>query len=249
MTAKILTIDIENFPHLGYVWDLWNQNIGISQIEQVGRVVCFAAKWLGNDEVEYYSDFHDGHEKMVRQAYRLLDEADIVVSYNGKRFDIPKLKTEMVMLDRKLKPSHFQQVDLYQVVKQEFKFASNKLDFISGQLDIGHKVGHSGFQLWIDCMNNDIDAWAKMREYNKHDVVLTEELYLDILPWISNHPNINVFTEDEEVEGCTRCGGTNFQKRGFYNSTFGKYQQYRCNDCGGWFKHKLSEKLTEFRSV
>jgi len=247
VTAKILTIDIENFPHLGYVWDLWNQNLGINQIKQVGRVVCFAAKWLGNDEIEYYSDFHDGHEVMVRQAYRLLDQADIVVGYNSKGFDIPKLKTEMLMLDRKLKPSSFQQVDLYQVAKKEFKFASNKLDYIAQQLEIGQKVGHAGFQLWIDCMNGDIDAWAKMREYNKHDVVLTEELYLDILPWISNHPNVNVFSDDE-VEGCTRCGSMNYQRRGYYTTTFAKYQQCWCKDCGGWFSFKTAEKFTEFRS-
>lgn len=247
MSAKILTIDIENFPHLSYVWDLWNQNIGINQIKQVGRVVCFAAKWLGSEEVEYYSDFHDGHEVMVRQAYRLLDEADIVVSYNGKGFDIPKLKTEMIMLDRKMKPSPFQQVDLYLVAKREFKFASNKLDYISQQLELGQKLGHSGFQLWIDCMNGDIDAWAKMREYNKQDVLLTEDLYLDFLPWISNHPNVNVFSDDE-VEGCTRCGSMNFQRRGFYTTTFAKYQQCWCKDCGGWFSFKAAEKLTEFRS-
>ncbi len=249
MSAKILTIDIENFPHLSYVWDLWNQNIGINQIEQVGRVVCFAAKWHGNPEVEYYSDFHDGHEAMVRQAYRLLDEADIVVSFNGKAFDIKKLKTEMVMLDHTMKPSNFQQVDLYQVAKTEFKFASNKLEYLLGQMSLGGKMKHSGFQLWIDCMNNDIDAWSDMREYNKMDVVKTEQLYDKWLPWISNHPNINVFAEDDDVEGCTRCGSSNFQKRGFHTNTFAKYQQYRCNDCGGWFKHKLSERLTEFRSV
>lgn len=245
---KLLTLDLESFPHLGYVWDLWNQNIAINQIHEVGRVVCFAAKWYGNDEVEYYSDFHDGHEEMVRQAYRLLDEADVVVSFNGKSFDIPKLKQEMMMLDPKMKPSQFQQIDLYRVAKSEFKFASNKLDFILGQLGLGGKVKHSGFQLWIDCMNNDIDAWSKMREYNKGDVVKTEELYDYWLPWISNHPNINVLSDDE-VEGCTRCGSMDFQKRGTYNTTYASYQQFWCKQCGGWFKHKLSEKITEFRSV
>jgi transposase-like protein len=77
--------------------------------------------------------------------------------------------------------------------------------------------------------------------------VLTEQLYTTILPWIKNHPNINVF--EDGVEGCTRCGSMNFQHRGTYENTFASYQRYSCNDCGGWFKHKMSEKLTEFRSV
>lgn len=218
------------------------------QIKELKKVCCFAAKWLGSNEVEYYSDFHDGHEVMVKQAYRLLNEADMVITYNGKTFDIPLLETEMIVLDNKMVPSPYQHIDLYQIIKRRFKFASNKLDDVSQSLKIGQKLSHSGFQLWIDCMNGDIEAWSKMREYNKQDVVLTEELYTVILPWIKTHPNVNVFDEDS-VEGCTRCGSMNFQERGTYENTFAVYKRFWCKQCGGWFKHKLSEKLTEFRSV
>lgn len=245
---NVLTIDLETVPHLGYFWDRWKQDINMIQIKELKKVCCFAAKWLGKPEVMYYSDFHDGHDEMVRQAYRLLDEADMLVTYNGKAFDVPHLETEMIMQDTKMVPSPYQHVDLYQVVKRRFKFASNKLNDVSTSLNIGQKVQHSGFQLWIDCMNGDIEAWSKMREYNKQDVVLTEELYTTILPWIRTHPNVNLF-DDEEIEGCTRCGSMNFQQRGTYENTFASYQRFSCNDCGGWFKHKLSEKLTEFRSV
>lgn len=245
---KLLTIDIETMPHLGYFWDRWKQDIGMVQIKDLKRVSCFAAKWLGEDEVFYYSEFHDGKEEMVRQAHRLLDEADVIVTYNGKTFDVPHLETEMVLLDPKLVPSPFQHIDLYQIIKRRFKFPSNKLDDVAKALGLGQKVSHSGFQLWIDCLGGNIEAWSKMREYNKQDVVLTEDVYQTILPWIKSHPNINVFA-DEAVEGCTRCGSMDFQKRGKYENTFAVYTRYQCNQCSGWFKYKLSEKLTEFRSV
>lgn len=244
---KVLTIDIETMPHLGWMWDLWNQNIAIKQVKELGRVTCFAAKWLEDDQVIYHSDFHDGHSNMIKQAHNVLSEADIIVTYNGKAFDVRHLNREFLLAGLG-PPAPYQHIDLYQVVKRQFKFASNKLDFVSQQVEIGSKVKHAGFDLWIDCMNGDIDAWAKMREYNIGDVVLTEELYQILLPWINNHPNINVFS-DEEVEGCTRCGSMDFQKRGTYENTFAVYTRYQCNQCSGWFKHKLSEKLTEHRSV
>lgn len=244
---KLVTLDIETMPHLGYMWDLWNQNIAPKQVKEFGRVASFAAKIHDDFEVRFYSDFHNGHTNMVKKAHELLSYADVLVTYNGKAFDIKHLNREFLLLGLG-PPSPYQHIDLYQVVKKQFKFASNKLDQITGQLKIGNKVKHAGFELWIDCMNGDIDAWDKMREYNMQDVVLTEQLYDELLPWITNHPNIAVFSEDE-VEGCTRCGSMNFQRRGEYTNTFAVYQRYQCNECHGWFKHKLSEKLTEFRSV
>lgn len=247
MTAKVLTIDIETMPHLAHVWDIWNQNIALKQVKELGRVTCFAAKLLNDDVVRYSSDFHNGHAAMVKDAWDLLTYADVVVTYNGKSFDIRHLNREFLLAGLG-PPAPYQHIDLYQVAKQKFKFASNKLDFISQQLDIGSKVKHAGFELWIDCMNGNIDAWDKMREYNMQDVVLTEELYTILLPWISNHPNMSLFSDDE-VEGCTRCGSMDYQQRGTYENSFATYQRFWCKDCKGWFKHKLSDRITEHRSV
>jgi DNA polymerase elongation subunit (family B) len=246
---KLLTVDIETMPHLGYFWDRWKQDINMIQIKEFKRACCFSAKWLDSDEVMYFSEFHHGHETMVREAHRLFDEADVLITYNGKTFDVPHLETEMILLDNKLVPSPYQHLDLYQIVKRRFKFPSNKLDDVAKALDIGQKVSHAGFQLWIDCMNGSIEAWSKMREYNKHDVVLTEELYLILRPWIKTHPNMSILDDEEVVEGCTRCGSINYQRRGTYGTSFGTKQQFWCKDCGGWFTHKLSDRITEFRSV
>jgi hypothetical protein len=244
---KILTLDIETRPHLAYIWDLWNQNIGLKQVKEFGRPICFAAKWLGEKDILYYSDFHDGHDTVIKEARDLFDEADVLVTYNGKTFDVPRLQGEMLAA-RLTPPSPVQHIDLYQIVKRKFKFASNKLDYYATRLDIGSKTPHSGFDLWIKCMEGDIDAWATMREYNQHDVVLTEELYTIVRPWIDSHPNLNAYS-DEEIEGCTRCGSSNFHKRGLYVNNIGQYQRYQCQDCGGWMKNKMSDRLTDLRSV
>lgn len=79
---KILTLDIETSPHLGFHFGLFNQNFSLQQIEEWTRMICFAAKWHHSDEVMFYSDFHNGHKNSVKAAYDLVDEADVLVTYN-----------------------------------------------------------------------------------------------------------------------------------------------------------------------
>lgn len=97
MGIKILTIDIETRPNLAYVWGLWDQNVGLNQIEETGSVISWAAKWHGEKKVYFASDYHDGHSEMVRRAWELLDEADAVVGYNSKAFDMKHLNREFVL--------------------------------------------------------------------------------------------------------------------------------------------------------
>src|SRR6476646_1187062 len=72
---KILMLDIETTPDKSYHWGRWGVNIGINQTIEEGGLVCFAAKWYGQDEIEFYSQWEDGDQKMVLEAWRLLDEA------------------------------------------------------------------------------------------------------------------------------------------------------------------------------
>ena len=87
---RILAIDIETSPNLAYVWGLWDQNVSLNQLVESGEILCWAAKWLGEDEVFFYSKQTTGRKsKMIRAAWALLDEADVVLHFNVKRFDIP----------------------------------------------------------------------------------------------------------------------------------------------------------------
>jgi uncharacterized protein YprB with RNaseH-like and TPR domain len=186
--VRVLFFDIENAPNDVYTWGLWKQNVSIAQIVQPGRVFGFGAKWLGEKEVYFSSDFHEeSHAHMVQAAWDMLNEADIVVSYNGIGFDIPHIQREFLLAGM-APPKPFKQIDLLRVVRKQFRFASNKLDFISQQLGIGHKTHHEGFALWVKCMEGDDKAWAKMARYCKQDVKLTEKLYHYLLPWVSNVP-------------------------------------------------------------
>jgi predicted RNA-binding Zn-ribbon protein involved in translation (DUF1610 family)/DNA polymerase elongation subunit (family B) len=241
---KILTLDIETSPNLADVWGLFNQNVSLNQLRESTRVMCFAAKWHGKPKVMFHSEFHDGFDVMVDRAYDLLDEADVVVGYNSKGFDIKHLTREFILAD-KTPPSSFQQIDLLQVVRSKFRFTSNKLDHVASQLGLGSKASHAGHTLWVKCMAGDKAAWNSMRKYNKQDVVLTEQLYDRVRPWMTNHPSHSLY--DGAADTCPNCGGEELIRRGFKYTNLGKYQQYRCSGCGAWSRSGRSEQLTDLR--
>lgn len=247
---KILTIDIESSPNLAHVWQLWNiNNVSLSQLQESGEIMAFAAKWYGKKGVEFCSTYHSGGKTaMLARAHELLSEADLVVTYNGKRFDIPYLNAEFARLGW-TPPEPYAQVDLFQVVKSSFRFPSNKLDYVCQELGIGSKTSHTGHQLWVDCLAGDPKAWALMKRYNIQDVRITEALYEKCLPWIRVHPSRPAY---DGVGACPNCGGENLVKRGLAHTPASTYQQFRCSDCGKWLraaKREANTKTTAYRSV
>ena len=157
---KILFLDIETTPNLAYVWGLWQQNISIGQIVNSTEMLCFGARWYGQKKVIFKSVHHDGKEEMLKEVHRLMDEADVVVGWNSKAFDTKHLKRELLEAGM-LPPSPYKDMDLMLAVKSQFKFPSNKLDYVAQKLEVGAKVKHSGFDLWLKCMAGDDKAWRR----------------------------------------------------------------------------------------
>lgn len=230
---KILTIDIETMPIEAYVWGLWGVNVSIGQIKEPGRVFAFAAKWVGNREVAFHSDHHDGHTAMLQAAWDLLNEADIVVSYNGIGFDIKHLQWEFLQAGMG-PPRPYKQIDLLRVVRKQFRIPSNKLDYVAQRLGIGAKTSHAGFSLWVDCMAGDEKAWRKMATYNKQDVRLTEKLYHYLLPWLTAVPHIGQMEGKEN--SCPYCGGTKLVRDGVAHAFVTSYRLYQCSNCTAWVR-------------
>lgn len=247
---RILAIDIETAPNLAHVWQLWGeQHIGLNQLMESGEVLCFAAKWVGEEgDVLFFSTFHHGKGRMVEAAHRLLDEADVVIHWNGKRFDVPWLNSE-ILLAGLAPPAPFKQLDLLDTVRSRFRFPSNKLDYVSNALGLAGKVKHEGHDLWVKCMAGDADAWGRMQAYNEQDTLLLEDLYYRLLPWITGHPSRHLY--DGDPLACPTCGGdSGFQRRGYYRTAAGKFPKIQCLDCHGYFRGTKREgKATTVRPV
>lgn len=243
---KILFLDIETSPNLAYVWGLFKQNIAINQLEESTEMLCFGARWYGEKKVTFKSVHHDGKEAMLKEVHRLLDEADVLVGWNSKAFDSKHLKRELLEAGM-TPPSPYKEMDLMLAVKSQFKFPSNKLDYVAQTLGVGAKVQHSGFDLWKKCMAGDNKAWAEMKKYQIQDVNLLIDLYEKLKPWIPGHPN-RALHEGLET-GCVVCASQNLQRRGNAISASGTYQRYQCQDCGKWQRGPISISRTTTRNL
>jgi uncharacterized protein YprB with RNaseH-like and TPR domain len=122
---KILLLDIETAPNLGYIWKMFKENIPLDRLIESGYILCWSAKWLGEKEVFFESLQGKSSKAMLRPLYKMLNEADAVIHYYGKKFDIPTINNEIVDAGW-APPSPYKQIDLYDTVAQQFKFPSNK---------------------------------------------------------------------------------------------------------------------------
>lgn len=235
-SPKILLLDIETAPILAHVWGLWDNNVALNQIAKDWHVLSWSAKWLGQKEV-FYEDQRkarniENDKVLLKGIWKLLDEADIVITQNGKSFDHKKLNARFI-LNGFQPPSSYRYIDTLILAKKHFAFTSNKLEYMSNKLCPNYqKLKHKefqGFELWSECLKGNIRAWREMENYNKYDVLALEELYNKLIPW-DNSLNFNVYSEGEENR-CT-CGAKHFQRNGFYYTNTGKFQRYLCVKCG-----------------
>jgi uncharacterized protein YprB with RNaseH-like and TPR domain len=179
---KILLLDIETTPMQVYAWGLWDQNISIDQIIKTTEMMCFGARWLGEKKVIFKSVHHDGKQAMLEELHRLMNEADLLVGWNSAAFDHKHINREFLEAGM-APPSPVKDLDLMSITKANFLFPSNKLDYVAQKLGVGAKVKHSGFSLWIKCMEGDDKAWAEMKKYQIQDVNLLVDLYDILSPW------------------------------------------------------------------
>ena len=237
--SKVLVIDIETSPVLGYVWSLWKQNIGLNQIKEDWHLLSFAAKWLGDseDKIIYMDQRNEPNieddTNLLYKLWELLDSADFLITQNGKSFDIKKIRARMVM--KGFKPfSPIKHIDTLEIAKKTFGFTSNKLEYMTDKLcETYTKSKHKkfvGFELWSECLKGNLEAWQEMEEYNKLDILSLEELYYILAPWSDRLPNPNLYTEDN-VTRCN-CGSENIIEDGYATTEISKFKRYRCKDCG-----------------
>lgn len=242
---KILALDIETRPNMAMVWDLWQRNVPPSAVTQATAMLCWAAKWITDPEIHFRSTFHHGRDEMIQVMHSLLDEADAVVHYNGQKFDIPYINMEFVRLGLG-PPSPYQQIDLLKVVRKSFNFPSNKLALVSKELGLEGKIENEGFPLWVKCMNDDPDAWERMKGYNIRDTELLEDLYFKLRPWATSLPSYGSL---RGADICPACGSSRLESRGYQYTKTARYHRYQCKDCGKWSRSTKRNSGTGITSV
>ena len=244
--TKILILDIETSPLKAYIWSRWRQNVYLDQTISEWFMLCYAAKWLNSpnvisDKISTEEVLKEDDKRIVKSLWTLLDQADIVIAHNGKYFDIPKINSRFI-LHNLVPPSPYKVIDTKEVASKQFGFSSNKLDALATYFGIENK-DKTDFELWKNCLEGKQEAIDYMSKYCNKDVIILEQVYLKLRPYIKNHPNINIY-EDSGVLQCPNCGSKEVHST---NSLVvlrnQKYRAARCESCRAVSRFKISETL------
>lgn len=244
---KILLFDVENTPSTAYIWSLWTETTTEEMIDKSWYMLCWAAKWLGSKEImssalidfpKEYKKNPENDKPILQKLWSLLDEADIVIGHNALDFDTRKANARFIINGMK-PPSPYKVIDTLKVARKYFYFTSNKLTDLGKYLKVGEKIDTGGFKLWKNCMNGDKKSWEIMIKYNKHDIILLEDVYLKLRPYIMQHPNLGTLIDSERAV-CPKCSSCNIQYRGHTYTSSKKYRRFICSDCGGWSREVTS---------
>jgi len=229
-------LDIECSPTKSYIWRRWKENINQSQI--LSESFFLTSSWAFNDrKVESMrltpnEAVNEDDEALIACLWGVLDNSNVVVGHNLRRFDIKKINARFAYYGFK-PPSPYKIIDTLEIAKSRFAFPSNKLNDLCEYLGIGEKLPHDGFDLWKRCCAGSVDALEHMEKYNKVDVELTRELYKRLRGYDNNAVNMAIMS-DNVGSICTTCCSDDISVlEGKYTFTpNGKYQVYACNNCG-----------------
>jgi uncharacterized protein YprB with RNaseH-like and TPR domain len=189
----------------------------------------------------------ENDKKLLKGIWDLLDEADMVITQNGKAFDQKKLNARFILQGLN-PPSNYRHIDTKQIAKKHFGFTSNRLQYMTEKLCTKYTklADHEfpGHHLWMECLKGNNKAWKVMEKYNKHDVLALEELYHKLIPW-DNSINFDVY-HDKEINKCT-CGNTKFHSKGYAYTNTGKFKRFVCTKCGKNHQSKINQLTIEKR--
>jgi len=251
LEKRILILDSEWLPNVGYFWQTGKQYITPEQIKTERSMMMFQHMWLEEDEAtvisigdkprKFKKNPHDD-EYVVRAAHKILMDADIWVIHNEafdrKMFNARALFYRLPPVPKK------PVICTLKEYRKHFRLNSNKLDHILKYLgeEGKDKVGWEDF---IAVVNGCKKALAKIAKYGAKDCILLKKAYLAVRPYMTNHPNMALIAG--KYYACRVCASGDLSREGYRYTATGRYQQYSCNSCGAWGSDGVANRKVNIR--
>ena len=239
---RILFWDLESSLMEGYFFRIWKENIPMKRVKKQSHLL--SAQWAFNDDevqgirvtpedVKTSNDFD-----VVVKMCEMINHADLIVTFNGKRFDTKLLSTRALFWGLPpIKP--VKHIDLMEQAKRVFKFPSNSMQNISMYLGEDGKLETSGSNLWERCANYENyqqcnNALEEILIYGKQDIVATRDLYRRFQGWFKGVPNLGVLMNHKAETSdlrCIHCGSNDVFKMQTQTYTASShFDLYRCGE-------------------
>lgn len=239
---KILTLDIETSYNIIRSFFIGRKvSLPHDSIIQERKILSVAYKWLHEDDVTFLQwDENQDDKILVEELVKVMNMADEIVGHNCDSYDIPFITGRAVFHDIPTL-AKYKSTDTLKLARKH-RFNNMKLDYLADFFGFGRKVQHKGIELWDDIiLRKDPKAMEEMMEYNVHDVVLTEKVYLKLKKYSENNIHHTALNGGDK-HACPMCGNTEEVKllKTFVTKAGTKSRLMGCS-CGTQFK--LSDKL------
>jgi hypothetical protein len=250
---KRLFADIEKGYYKAPVWGAFKQFIRPEMLEGEAKIICISYKWEFSDQVHTVTwDWQSGDWsdlKAVKKFIKLMGEADEIIGHNWDRFDEKQIRTR-ALLNGVLMYPHYRTLDTLKKSRKFFAFPSNKLDYLGKVNEIGRKKEHAGFDLWRRCQEGisedpkitgtkrqiQKEALKEMVEYCEQDVLLLEEYFTVISPYIDHNTNFAVLKGGEKWQ-CPECSSSAVEHHHKDTTPKGFVHRWmRCKSCNKQYK-------------
>jgi len=178
LPKRILAIDIETSFNVCYSWSIGGKiRLGHDSILEERKIICISYSFLGEEKIHNLAWNNGDETKMLLEFSKVLQNADILLAHNGDNFDIKFLRTRFIYHNIPF-PAKLSSIDTLKMARTNFRFNSNKLDYLGQFLGLGQKQDTGGIQLWKDIiLYNNKEALAKMISYCNGDIALLKKVY------------------------------------------------------------------------
>lgn len=202
------------------------------------QIICISYKWQYEDMI-HTLDWRNGEKQMLKDFIKIMGEAHEVVAHNCDNFDIKFLRTRCLSNGVLMFPN-YRSLDTLKKTRSFFLNASNKLGYLGEWLGIGGKQEHDGKKLWDDVLAGDVKRLEEMIRYCERDVVMLEDYYFIISPFITHNNNFAVLTGGDRWD-CPECASSDVKMYRTYSTPMGVIRrEMKCNNCKK--QYKISNK-------
>ena len=172
MPAKVVILDIETTSLEADAGTL----VSAGLMSDIGRGEYLEAKRTSDEK------------SLLLKLVKRLESYDVMVTWNGRSFDVPFLTTRLMKhgVDPRpiLRKAH---IDLADVVKSRLRLTFTYLDHVCDFFQIDRKKGPMGLDvphLYVRALEGDRKAAASIREHCLDDLRATRQVFLRLRPLV-----------------------------------------------------------------
>jgi len=216
-----------------------------------GHILCIGYKWYG-DDTSYVISMAENPEWpkpgktlwddkwMVQEFLPIVAEADDQVTWYGKKFDEPYVRSRMIHWGMRNDFPPIHHTDLWETCRKEFCLSNNRLITAGRFLRLEEGKIQMPVVDWKHASQGDRAAMARTERRCSSDVFMLEEAYEKMRPFIRvNRLNLSRVTGRDYA--CPACNSTNVQARGYRPTLAGRFRRWQCQDCGSWSSSPLKQ--------